>query len=216
MAGFTVVEVLLVVALAGILGTVTLHSFASWQPRLELRAAADQARFLAHKARLEAIMRGVVTVVQADLQQGLLVAYADVNGDPVVGNPGYASYLKYDPDPTLGDKLTDYEIGHLQLERSSFGAPPSYGPVDGFVAVPGAPAGTPAVLVFRPTGVPEATGALRFADSTGRNFLETAVTSSAGKIEIRKFLSAEDSPTSSPGFFGEGTGSDGANVWVWY
>ncbi len=108
------------------------------------------------------------------------------------------------------------EIGHLKFERSVLGAPSSYGPVDGFTQVPGAPAGTLPVLVFSPAGLPEATGALRFADDSGRNHLETAVTSRAGKVEIRKFLPADDSPTSSPGFFQEGTDSHGASVWVWY
>ncbi len=215
-AGFTVVEMILTVTVASLLGTWTLNFFTSWQPRLELRGTAREAQFLIHKARLEAIQRGVCTVVQADPQTGSLVAFADVNGDPLAGNRGNSGYLKYDPDPAAGDKRTDYEIGRLELERSTFGGPASYGPVDGFTQVPGAPAGTPAVLVFSPAGQPEATGALRFADGTGRNFLEAAVTSRAGKVEIRKFLPADDSPTSSPGFFEEATGSDGANVWIWY
>lgn len=215
-AGFTVVEMLLVIAVAGLLGTITLHFLGAWQPRLELRGTVRQAQFLIHKARLEAIQRGVCTVVQADPDTGSLMAFADVNGDPVASNPGYANYLKYDPDPAVGNKQTDYEVGHLQLERSAFGAPPSYGEVDGFTLVPGAAAGTPAVLVFSPTGLPEATGAIRFTDGTGRNFLEAAVTSRAGKVEIRKFLQADDSPTANPGFFQEATGSSGANVWVWY
>ena len=61
-----------------------------------------------------------------------------------------------------------------------------------------------------------ATGALRFADGSRRNFIETAVTSLVGKVEVRKFLESDDSPTASAGFFQEGTGSGGANVWVWY
>ncbi len=215
-AGFTVIEMLLVIAIAGILGTMTLHYFEAWQPRLELRGTVRQAQTLINKARLEAIQRGVCTVVQADPQTGSLVAFADVNGDPVASNPGYANFLKYDPDPAVGNKRTDYEIGHIQLERSSFGAPPNYGEVDGFTHVPGAPAGTPAVLVFSAAGRPESTGALRFRDGGGRNFLEAAVTSRSGKVEVRKFLPADDSPTSNAGFFQEGNGSDGANIWVWY
>ncbi len=215
-AGYTVIEMLMVIAVAGVLGTLTLHYFEAWQPRLELRGTVRQAESLIHKARLEAIQRGVCTVVQADPQTGSLIAFADVNGDPVAGNPGHASFLKFDPDPAVGHKRTDYQIGQIQLERAGFGAPPSYGAVDGFTPVPGAPAGTPPVLVFSPAGRPESTGALRFADGSGRNFLETAVTSRAGKVEIRKFLPADDSPTSSPGFFEEGNSSGGANVWVWY
>lgn len=215
-AGFTLVEVLLVIAIIGILGSLTLHGFAGWHSRLELRAAVEQARFLIHQARMEAVLRGAVTVVQADPQQGVLVAYADLNGDPVAGTPGHASYLRFDPDPALPDKQTDYEIGQLQLEGSPLGAPAGFRAVEGFIDAPGAPAGAPAVLAFSPTGVPTATGAFRFADGAGRNFLEVAVTSFTGKVEVRKFLPAEDSPTGSAGFFREAAASDGANVWVWY
>jgi prepilin-type N-terminal cleavage/methylation domain-containing protein len=213
--GFTLIEMILVIAIFGILGTITLHFFAAWQPRLELRGAARETQFLIHRARMEAIRRGVYTVVQADPQTGSLVAYADVNGDPVAGNPGHARYLRYDPDPSIGNKKTDYEIGQIRLGRSSFGAPPSYGVIEGFTDVPGEP-DVPAVLVFSPMGSIEATGALRFADGSGRNYIEAAVTSRVGKVEVRKFLKADDSPTSSAGFFQEGAGSDGANVWVWY
>ncbi len=214
--GFTVVEIILGIAVASLLGTWTLHFFTAWQPRLELRGTAREAQMLIHKARLEAIQRGVYTVVQADPQTGSLVAFADVNGDPEALIRSSSSYLRFDPDPAAGDKRTDYEIGRLQLERATLGAPPSFGAVDGFTPVPGAPAGTPAVLVFTPAGQPEATGALRFRGGNGHNFLETAVTSRAGKVEIRKYLPAGDSPTGSSGFFQEATGSDGANVWVWY
>ena len=215
-SGFTVIEMLLVMVIAGLVGVLTLSFFASWQPRLELRGTVRQAQSLINKARLEAIQRGVFTVVKADPQTGSLTAFADVNGDPVAGSPGYASFLKYNPDPGVGEKQTDYEIGSFQLERSAFGAPPSFGMVDGFTQVPGAPEGTPAVLVFSPTGKPEATGALRFTDGAGRNFIEAAITSRAGKIEIRKYLSGVDSPTLNPGFFQEANDLDGANIWVWY
>ena len=215
-AGFTLIEMLLVIMIFGIIGTITLNFFATLQPKLELRGAAREAQFLIHRARMEAIRRGVSTVVQADLQTGSLVAYADVNGDPVTGNPGHAKYLRYDPDPAIGNKKTDYEIGQIHLGSSSFGAPPSYQIIEGFTDVPGESVDVPAVLVFSPLGSIEATGALRFSDGSGRNHIEAAVTSRAGKVEVRKFLKADDSPTSSAGFFQEGAGGDGANVWVWY
>ena len=213
--GFSVVETILVIAISGVLGTLMLNFLGSWLPRIELRGAVRQVQFLISKARLEAIQRGVVTVVETDLEAGTLRAWADVNGDPMAGSPGHASYLKYDPEPALGEKQTDYEIAYLQLERSAFGAPASYARVEGFVAVPGAAAGTPAVLVFSPGGVAAATGALRLTDRQHRNFLEAAVTSLAGKVEVRKYLPAEDSPTSSAGFFREARGRDGS-VWIWY
>ena len=215
-AGFTVVEMVVALSVITIVGVMTLQAFAGWMPRLDLRGSAHRAQFLISKARLESIQSGVVTVVQADLAEGSLFAFADVNGDPAVDSAGYASYLKFDPDPTLPDKRTDYEIGYLRLERASFGAPPGYDAVAGLTAVPGSGAGAPGVLVFSEAGVPAAVGAWRFVDGGDRNSLEVAVTSLAGKVEIRKFLRMEDSPTTSAGFFPEAAAGDGANVWVWY
>ena len=210
--GFSIIEVLVTISLLSILGTMTLQTLHSWLPHFELRSSALQARSLINKARLEAIQRGVRTVVQADSNNNALIAFADVNGDPMPSSPGFANYLRFDPDPTLGEKQTDYEIGRVQLERSSLGTP-DFDPVDGFTISPG---GGTEVLVLAPTGQPEDIGAFRLADASGRNVLEVALASLAGKVENRKYLSRDDSPTSSPGFFPEGTGSDGQNVWVWY
>ena len=210
-SGFSVVEVLLTLSLLGFLGTMALHSLNSWLPRLDLRSSALQARSLINKARLEAIQRGVTTVVEADLEEDELIAYADVNGDPMPGTPGYPRYLKFDPDPALGERQTDYEIGRVRLERSTLGCT-DFAAVDGFTSAPGGGE----VLVLAATGMPEDLGAFRLADRTGRNVLEVAVASLAGKVESRKYLTADDAPTASAGFFPEGAGSDGDNVWVWY
>ncbi len=211
-SGFSIVEVLVTLSLLSVLGTMTLQALTSWGPRFDLRSSALQANSLINKARLEAIQRGVRTVVQADSEDNTLVAFADVNGDPMPGNPGYASYLLFDPDPGLGERQTDYEIGRVQLERSTLGAQ-GFDPVDGFTTIPG---GGEEALVIASTGIPQDLGAFRLADQAGRNVLEVAVTSLAGKVASRKFLSGDDSPTASPGFFAEGTGSEGKNLWVWY
>lgn len=211
-SGFSVIEVLLTLSLLSIAGTMTLAALDSWVPRFDLRSSALQSRSLINKARLEAIQRGVRTVVAADTTDHALIAFADVNGDPMPGNPGYVSYLIYDPDPTLGERQTDYEIGRVQLERSVFGAS-GFAAVSGFTIIPGT--GEEA-LVIAATGIPTDLGAFRLADATGRNVLEVAVTSLAGQVDSRKFLTEADSPTAVAGFFGEGTDGDGQNTWVWY
>lgn len=211
-SGFSVVEVLLTLALLSFLGTMTMQTFRNWLPRLDLRASTQQTHALINKARLEAIQRGVTTTVQVDDLTGVIIAFADVNGDPLVGSSGYASYLKYDPDPLAGEKQTDYEIGRLYLSETTLGAT-GFSPVNGFTAVPGA---FNSGLVFSASGVPLDIGAFRLADRSGRNIFEIAVASLAGKVEIRKYLDGTDSPTSSAGFFTRGTRRSGENIWVWY
>lgn len=203
-AGVTVLELIAVGAFTGTLAFTALSVAQTWPSRLDLQDSATQAMLLISKARLEAIQRGVTTVVEADLEAGVLRAYADVNGDTLAASAGHAHYLKYDPDwrdgayePEIGIRSTDYEIGRLILGKSIFAAPADGEPVTGFTAIPGAPAGTPRVLVFATTGVPASAGAFRLADRTGidgepRNFFETAVTSLTGKVAVRKYLLPQD------------------------
>ncbi len=214
-AGFSVIEVLMTISLLGVLGTLTLNSFQGWLPRLHLRDAAQQTQSVISRARLEAIQRGVTTVVTIDPSDGSIVSFADVNGDPMMGSAGYANYLKFDPDPALGNKQTDYEISRIQLNSSTLGTP-EFDPVDGFTEAPGAAPGSYRMLVFSAGGTTVDAGSFRLADGNGKNVIEVAITSLAGKVERRKYLEGIDSPTSTPGFFPEGQRADGTNVWVWY
>lgn len=228
--GFTVVETLVVVAIAGLIAVMVIETMSVYVPRFRLRQSASQATQLMNKARLEAIRRGVTTVVAADFDDRTLTAFAEVNGDPDNPQAPGARYLVYDPDPIARPDRTDYLIGVMALPGSrpagvQFGGP-QFGingsdAVTGLTPVPGAPPGTPAVLVFRRTGAVQAPGALRFTDGPARNFLETTITNLTGKTEIRKYLEAADSPTGSADFFTEGNvsfaaGSVGRTVWTWY
>ncbi len=211
-AGFSVIEILMTLAMLSVLSTMTLQTFRSWLPRLDLRAAAQQAHGLISKARLEAIKRGVTTTVQIDVDEGVLFAFADVNGDPVVGSDGHASYLKFDPDVAAGEKQTDYEIGRLYLTGTTLGTA-TFDPSDGFTTIPDS---GHTGLVFSPSGSPQDLGSFRIADRNERNVLEVAIASLAGKVEVRKYLDGTDSPTASSGFFTQGARGSGENVWVWY
>ncbi len=227
-SGVTVLEILAVGAVTGMVALTGLSYIQTWPSQLALRGSAEQAMFLISQARLEAIRRGVNTVVEADLERGELRAYADVNGDPEPGRPGYAHYLRYDPgwnagsfDPDHGPRQSDYEIAFLKLERVRFAGPEGGEPIVGFTTVPEALPGTPTVLVFSPSGVPETAGGFRFGDLTGPdgdplNVVETAVVGLTAKIEIRKYLHALDAPAETAGFFAAGKRTNGENLWVWY
>ena len=214
--------------IASVVGLMFYSSARTMAPRLDLQGAADRATFLITRARLEAIQRGVPTVVQVDLAHGEFRVFADVNGDSVAGSSGFDHYLKFDPywldgvhRPDLGPKQTDYEVGFLRLERSIFAAPGGKDAVTGFTKVPGALPDAPPVLVFSPDGVPKNLGTFRLADQSGfdgrsMNHIEIAIVNLTGRVETRKYLHEDDSPTSSAGFFSEGLRSSGENLWVWY
>lgn len=201
-AGFTLLEMMFVVFLVGIAAVAFTTFLSTWPSRTDLRRTFTQAQFIASKARLEAIQRGVRTVVEADTTKKTLRAYADVNDNQI-----------FDPTPGLNPRQTDYEIAFFQLERSIFAAPPGEDAIDGFTP----PA--PEVLVFSPQGVPLDEGAFRFADGDEENHFEVRVLGLTGKIEVRKFLKDDDTPSGNPGsadFFAESRRIDGKNLWVWY
>ena len=155
-----------------------------------------------------------------------MTVFADVNGDPADPFAAGKLYLVLDPDPGMQVDRTDYLINTFPLPGTIQFAGPQFGvggadAVTGFTAVPGAPAGTPPVLVFSRTGAIENPGAFRFGDDGDKNHLEAAVVNLIGKVEVRKYLLAADSPTMTDGFFAEGNevfdGTKmGKTAWVWY
>lgn len=210
--GYTLVEAITVTLAMGIVAMMANSFVSTWPSRFGLNRSVDEAQFLIKKARLEAIRRGVNTVVEANVAEGELLAFADVNGVP-----GSAEYLIYDPDPAMNSKRTDYMIGNSELGRSILAGPPAASdPVRGFTSIPSAPAERQPVLVFEPSGAPMDTGAFRLADASAENHFEVCVVTLTGKVEVLKYLRAEDSPTGPPGFFPSGKRIDGSNLWVWY
>lgn len=229
-AGFTVLEILVVVAIVGLIAVLVIETMSAYLPRFRLRQSTSQAQQLIQKTRLEAIRRGVTTVVAPDFNDRSLTAFAELNGDPNNPLAPGARYLFFDPDPLARPDRTDYLIGVVRLPGPGdvgvqFGGP-QFGvngmdAVTGLTPVPGAVPGAPSVVVFHPTGAVDAPGSLRFTDGAGRNYLEAAITNLTGKSEVRKYLQAGDSPTGTADFFTEanisfGPDSVGKNIWVWY
>ncbi len=231
-AGMTILEVLSTVAIVGLVAAVAVEAMSTYGPRIQLRQSVSQAVQLINKARIEAIKRGVTTVVEADVDARTLTAFADVNGNPNNPLDPAGRYLVFDPDPLVSRDRTDYLIGIVDLPGQAttgvqFGGPEGgiggADSVTGFTSVPGAGSGGRSALVFRSTGGVHDPGAFRFADARGANFLEASITAITGKISIMKHLRAADSPNGTAGFFAEGnasfpgaSGSLGENVWVWY
>lgn len=221
--GFSVIEMLIVVSLVGTLAVLAVNAFQTWQPRLALRYTTQDVASLVNRARIEAIQRSVNTVVEVDLIENHVFAYADVNGDSTVGSPGYSRFLLFDPDPALiSVRQTDYEIGRTQLPTAvTFGGPVNgiggADSVDGLTLSPNQPFSLP-MVVFSSRGKIIDPGSIRLIDRTERNVIELAMLGLAGKVSLRKYLYAADSPTAQAGFFEEGnrSGGDRSNIWIWY
>jgi hypothetical protein len=240
--GFTMMELVIGTAVIGMLTVMTLETMRVYVPRFELRQGANSVAQLINRARIMAIQRGVTTVVRADFEARTVTAFADVNGSSLNPLAPGALYLVYDPDLLLPEDRTDFLIGTLLLPGKlktgvQFGGPLNgLGGADsvrGFTQVPiAAPdeeeeeeeeeSDVPNVLVFQPNGSTRGPGGFRLMDARGENFLEVAVVTIVGKVELRKYLLAEDAPTGIADFFPEGNISfdddagPGKHIWVWY
>ena len=164
--GFTLVELLVVLALSMFLILITMPTLSTMMNRGKLTGAAQEIGSVLRLARLEAIKRGVPTVVQVDYATNSLMVYADVND--AAGNPG--SDLKYDPPAAAAAETTvvrdfDYVIITYTLPNTVhwWGAlddSPGLGnAVIGFTSNP--TAGKPNLAVFNPDGSVQATGQFR-------------------------------------------------------
>jgi prepilin-type N-terminal cleavage/methylation domain-containing protein len=180
-SGFTVIEMILVVAIIGIMATLGLPNLLRTLHRAKLEGIARETSVLMQMARSEAVRQNVPTVVRVDFTRNEVVAFADVDG-PAVGSP---SDMIYNPVAGEVHRTTDYEIGRYMLpNRVLFEAPAGDpgGPVKGFTT-----AGPDQVALFNPNGSIEDLGAIRFADQRG-NFLEVRVSPAAtARVQVRKW-----------------------------
>lgn len=185
--GMTIIELLIVLALAAILTTLAVPVIRYQIYRSRHLGIANETFLLIQRARIEAIKRGVPTVVVADFDRDEVLAFADVNdagGQPV-------SDLVYNPTSTAEAlrSLADYEIGRVQLPHDIYfwggGDAEAEGPeaVVGFtVRGDGSRA-----LILDQDGTARAMGAFRFGDRR-ENYLEVALTQAAtARTVIRKY-----------------------------
>jgi len=226
-AGFNLLELLIVLAVAGIVLVMVFRFFDNWRPVFQLESATRRASALIARARLEALRRNVTTVIEADIVDGTFIAYADVNGNSSPASPAFLSYLVFDPtDPDLSERrLDDYLIGETTIPVGVFFGDPTNG-IHGADSVwkmtprpahadPGAN-----LMVFDPSGRLLDIGTYRFT-RLNENHLEVAVTSVGGSVEVRKFLKMADRPASgvdeNDGFFARGNiDGNSSQIWVWY
>ncbi len=181
--GFSLFELLIVIALISIMATMMAPNFLRLVQRSKLTGMAERTSVLMRLARDSSIRYNSPSVVRADLDEGYVVAFVDVDG-VALGDPPDSIF-----NPLAGQphRSTDFEIGRYSLpSRVSFDAPaadPDGGdPIFGFT-----PVADESVAVFRSDGSAADSGAIRFADPFG-NFLEVRVEpETTGRVRIRKF-----------------------------
>ncbi len=225
--GFNLLELLVVLAVAGIVLVTVFRFFDNWRPVFQLESATRRASALIARARLEALRRNTTAVIEADIVNGTFFAYADINGNSSPASPEFSSYLVFDPtDADLSERrLDDYLIGEATIPAGVFFGDPTNGihGVDSVWKLTPRPAHADPganLMVFDPSGRLLDIGTYRFT-RLNDNHLEVAVTSVGGAVEIRKFLKMADRPTNgvdeNEGFFARGNIDGNSNqIWVWY
>jgi prepilin-type N-terminal cleavage/methylation domain-containing protein len=83
--GYTLIELLIVIAIIGMIVSVTVPNFMTMRRRMAVRAAAGELRSVFHLVRMRALARGVNTGVKFLLQDGAwhFATYEDGDGDGV-------------------------------------------------------------------------------------------------------------------------------------
>lgn len=187
--GFTLFELLVVIALIGIMATMTIPNFLRLIQRSKLTGITQESSLLLRMARDYAIRYNTDTVVRIDTTTNEIIAFVDMDG-VLIGDPVDRIF-----NPIAGQphRATDWELARYPLpSRVTFDAPaadpyPGGGnPVWAFTPIAGEN-----VAVFEPDGSADLRGAFRFADAYG-NFLQVRVEPAAtGRVRIEKFHDAD-------------------------
>lgn len=218
-AGFTVMELLIVVAIVGIIVLMSMMAYLRLRPRFVLMGVAQEVVSQIHQARMAAIQQSRNVRILVETQTG-----------------GTATY--YNPTGVTFEWLTVRIVESAGVEReiSSYQIPKNYPPVylwgHGESEVVGGPQSNTFDdddMLLTPGGTladtGDAGGAFRFSSPNGegnkRNTLEVTIpTASAGSPRIHKYLYMEDLPSgaSGSGYVPETVAqiSTTKNLWVWY
>ena len=156
--GFTIFELLIVVTIIGVRATRGPPNFLRLGQRSKLTGIAQETTILMRLARQYAIRYNTPAVVRADLVNGNVIAFVDVDGVAL----GDAPDSIFNPIAGQPHRATDFEIGRYALpSRVTFDGPPADPvAVDGFLPeIAGE-----RVAIFQPDGSVDAEGAIRFGD----------------------------------------------------
>ncbi|MEM8994360.1 MAG: prepilin-type N-terminal cleavage/methylation domain-containing protein [Acidobacteriota bacterium] len=210
-SGFTLLEVLVTLALISIIAAISFYSYSSFRPRLQLTNTAREVMAFIHRARLVAIRTHNTVTISVENELGT---------DSDVHNPTGIKAERL--------VLTRVDAFGNVEEISSYQLPKSFPPIfvwgDEEATVQGDSSITfgDDVLTINSDGTVTDIGAFRFsyAKSVGnRNILEVSILSQAGSPQIRKWLAPEDRPSSlaAQEYFTETTAAGSTrNLWIWY
>lgn len=209
-AGFTVVEMLVTVAVISIIGAISVYGYNQYRPRLQLNNSAREVMTFIHRARLSAIRSHNIVTISVEKEMG-------------------DDATTYNPDGIKAERLvlSRRDAYGANVEISSLQLPKSYPPVffwgDDEETVQGASSVTFAddTLTINSDGTVSDTGAFRlsYPKDGYRNILEVAILTRSGSPVVRKYLEPEDRPSelSAQEYFAETTATVGRrNIWVWY
>jgi prepilin-type N-terminal cleavage/methylation domain-containing protein len=157
-AGFTLIEILVVLLLMGLLLTLLLPSFLKTIQHQKLLGAAQQTAILLRLARLQAIKTANFAVVQIDTTTGVVTAFSDPNNNQALDTG----------EPVLG--RVDLPKGVTFMAVSGFTSPP-----------------TPAVAIFSSNGSVTAPGAFRLQNSAGDKIEARVLTTTSGRVVLQKY-----------------------------
>jgi type II secretory pathway pseudopilin PulG len=182
--GFTLVEMLVTFTMVMVASSIGLPALLNYLHRARIEGAARQATMMMHASRLEAITRGIPSVVVLDEVAGELVAFADVDGVAATDPPDGL----FNPVSGDGYRETDYELGRYELPPGVVFVDPDGNAGEDAVEGFANPAPIPAKCAFfRIDGSVADVGAFRFADGRG-NYLESRVAAaSTARVEMRKW-----------------------------
>ncbi|MBU4230742.1 MAG: GspH/FimT family pseudopilin [Proteobacteria bacterium] len=169
-AGFTLVELMIVVAIMGILAGIAFSLMRNWLPNMRLRGAARDVYSVMQRAKAEAIERGVNVAIAYNTVANTYTMFVDVNSNRLQ-DAGEISLLSSGPMPdgVAFDNRPAPPLPATEVKGAD-------GIVDGVSFAGNA-------VAFTPRGLPVGTGTVALLATTGRQ--RTVTVSIAGRVRMQ-------------------------------